>query len=438
MHKLLQQAEAKRQEASQIIDGAGDDGLTAEQLEQVEALTAEADGLEDQHARLERAAALKRENENRIAAYDRGPGPRTQPDPISGRAEVVREGFEDDPQAGFKTPREFMAKVMDAGMGKKADPRLKPLMATVGSDEAGTYSDGYGGVLVPDGFSPMLLTVPTEADPVAGMVRRIPMASPKVDMPVRVDKDHSTSVSGGLRVYRRSETEDVTASRMQFEGVELAVKDLMGLSYATEAILTDSAISFAALIADGFADEFRSKIMDERINGLGGGQFAGVLNAACKVRVSKETGQVAATIVFENVTKMLARAWRPQMWLANRTIIPQLAKLTVDVGTGGAPIFLMNAQGPFPGTLMGLPIAFTEHCSALGTEGDLILCNWREYLEGTLGGTESAESIHVRFIYRERAFRFYMRNDGRPWWSSALTPRKGDTLSPFVTLQTRS
>jgi hypothetical protein len=52
---------------------------------------------------------------------------------------------------------------------------------------------------------------------------------------------------------------------------------------------------------------------------------------------------------------------------------------------------------------------------------------------------QSAESLHVRFEYNERTFRFTMRNDGRCWWRSAITPKKSSTtLSPFVTLAARA
>ena len=61
-----------------------------------------------------------------------------------------------------------------------------------------------------------------------------------------------------------------------------------------------------------------------------------------------------------------------------------------------------------------------------------------EYLEGTYQSEQFAESIHVRFTSAERAFRFYRRNDGRPWWTAALTPKNGDSLSPVVVLEARS
>lgn len=428
--------------AKSILEAAkGEDrDLTSEETAQVNAYADTAEAAKQEMQAEEEALKAA----GRVAALSDEAAKSTRKVPPTAGAEstvppmTARPAVADDPKAGFATPREFMTAVMRHGQGHRADTRLRPLMATAGSDEAGEYSEAYGGVLVPAGFSPTLLTTPSEGDPVAGLVRRVPMTTPSLTLPARVDKDHSSSVSGGLIVYRAEETSAVTASRMQFAGVTLSVKDLRGISYATDAILTDSPVSFASLIADGFGDEFRSRIMQERISGLGGGQFVGVLNAACTVEVSAETGQPASTIVLENILKMLARAYKPQMFLASRTCIPQLGTLNANVGAGGTPVFVTNASDVFPMRLFGLPLAFSEHCSAVGTAGDIILCNWGEYLEGTLGGTEMAESIHVRFVNHETAFRFSMRNDGRPWWSSALTPKNGDTISPFVTLATRS
>jgi HK97 family phage major capsid protein len=92
-----------------------------------------------------------------------------------------------------------------------------------------------------------------------------------------------------------------------------------------------------------------------------------------------------------------------------------------------------------PDMLLGRPIFYTEFCQTLGTVGDLVLGNWSQYLEGTLQGPDFQESIHVRFTTNERTFRVTVRNDGQPWWKTALTPKKSTiTLSPFVTLATRS
>lgn len=195
-----------------------------------------------------------------------------------------------------------------------------------------------------------------------------------------------------------------------------------------------------AILTAGFGDEFANNAISERLIGNGNGQFLGVLNASCTVSVAKETGQAAATILKENIDNMAARCWRygQSVWLANHNTRPQLKSLVQVVGTGGnaVPYFQTTADGRE--TLDGRPIFFTEHCKTLGTVGDLILGNWSQYLEGTYQPLQMAESIHVRFMANERAFRFWKRNCAAPWWKAALTPKNGSTLSPFVTLATRS
>ena len=82
--------------------------------------------------------------------------------------------------------------------------------------------------------------------------------------------------------------------------------------------------------------------------------------------------------------------------------------------------------------------AFSIYAATLGDQGDLILANFAEYLEGLYQPLQSAESMHVRFANHERAFKFWLRNAGAPWWRTALTPAKSTaTLSPFVVADAR-
>ena len=75
----------------------------------------------------------------------------------------------------------------------------------------------------------------------------------------------------------------------------------------------------------------------------------------------------------------------------------------------------------------------------MGDAGDLILAVWSEYLEGIYQAMNMAESIHVRFVENERAFRFTMRCGGAPWWRTALTPHKSAaTLTPYVRINARA
>ena len=123
------------------------------------------------------------------------------------------------------------------------------------------------------------------------------------------------------------------------------------------------------------------------------------------------------------------------IWLANHDTYEDLAKSHIS-GTNG-DVFLFNpSRGEdVPDMLLGRPVFFTEFAETKGTKGDLILGTWKEYIEGTYQTEQRAESIHVRFLEHERVFKFWLRNAGAPWWSAALTPKKGaDTLSPFVVI----
>ena len=351
----------------------------------------------------------------------------------------VRELAKDDPKKGFKNHREFLAAVIangDRHPQSAKDGRLK-ILAAVGSDEAGTYDNSRGGFLVPEGFSPNLLQLSPEEDPTTGTMQ-IPMGTPTVKIPARTDKDHSTSVCGGLTVSRRAETVAAGTSRMQIEEVVLNAYSLFGGAYVTEELLQDSPQSFAAILAAGFSDQFNFHMVGERLTGTGIGEHQGVLNAPATISITKETGQAALTINYQNILKMSARCWRygSARWIANHNTKPQLAQLVLAIGTGGVPIYTPGNGAP--DMLLGRPIMYTEHAKTLGTVGDIILGNWSEYLEGMYQPLQSAESIHVRFLNHERTMKFWLRNAGAPWWRTALTPKNGDTLSPFITLATRA
>lgn len=355
--------------------------------------------------------------------------------------ELIKENIEDDPSGGFKNHLDFCTAVMEAGSGRGEDKRLQRYRAAQGSDEQQAGQDPYGGYLVPVGVAPGLLTVDPEDDPAGKLVRQVPMTAPTVAFNARVDKDHTSSVSGGLTVTRKPETADASASRKKFEQIRLTATDLFGLTYATENILTDSPISFVSLLNAGFSDEFSAKLMEERLNGTGAGEFLGVMKSNALVTVAKQSSQTADTIVKENIDNMIARCWKygRAVWHANHTTIPQLMGLYQLVGTtGGAPVAYLTGNPGGPQMLCNRPIYFTERAAALGDKGDIVLVDWKEYLQATYQSMRRDESVHVRFLANERCFRFYLRNDGKPWWTSALTPKRGNTLSPFVTLAARA
>ena len=429
--EATKKAAAKRAEANALADKEG--GLSKDEAARFDALVADAETFDAEATENRARADRLKQNGDALAGYSR-PSPRQAADP-QGDPIVAREGWRDDPRCGFKAPRDFLLKVVEAPKARRLDDRLQFLSAA-GSDEQGEYSDPHGNFLVPVGFSPTLMTTPTEADPVAGRTTALPMTSPVVEWPARVDKDHRTSVSGGLTVTRKAETVAAAASRQKYEKIRMAVDDLFGVAIATERILADSPISFAALLEAGFAEEFAAKLLEERLYGSGVGEYLGILNSPCLVSITRAG---AGALAGADILKARRRCWRygEAIWLANHDTYEDLAKAHIS-GTNGDVFLFSPARGEdVPDMLLGRPVLFTEFAETKGTKGDLILGNWSQYLEAVYQTEQRAESIHVRFLEHERVFKFWIRNAGAPWWSASLTPKKGaDTLSPFVVIAT--
>jgi len=358
-------------------------------------------------------------------------------------------GDQDDKQdepAGFNTFGDMLQAVAVASktQGANVDPRLIGPQAATGLSE-GVTSDG--GFLVNTDVASGLLTNVYETGILTGRVARTPISANANGLKLNgIDETSRASGSqwGGITSYWLNEGGTLTGSKPKFRQVELNLKKLIGLCYATDELLSDAA-ALESVITTGFANVFGFKMDESIVRGTGAGQPLGILNSACKVTVSAEGGQAATTIVSENVEKMYARM-HPRglgnaVWLVNQDCWPELFNMYHSVGTGGSTTFLPPgglSASPYH-TLLGRPVIPCEQCSTLGTEGDIIFADLSQYMMIDKGGVQTASSIHVQFTTDESVFRFVVRVDGQPTWASAVTPAQGsNTVSPFITLATRS
>ena len=404
-----------------------DKTLTAEEQTEYDGIMSKIEGLESEAKLLADAQELERVAGS--AAFRDDPPP----------AITVHDRVEDDPTGGFKSNAEFFSAVRAVGNGRVVDERLYKY-AIQGDDEQSTTQDPYGGFLVPRSVMPGLMTVDPDDDPLDSLTMKVPMATSKLDVNARVDKNHATSVSGGLVVSRRPETQDGGATRMKFEQITLTLTELFGVTFVSARVMRDSPGAFPALISQGMSQEFSSHKFSERLQGSGTGEPLGVLSPAngSLVTIAKEGSQAADTIVKGNIDKMVARHYKygRGTWVANYNCLSQLLAME-DTGGTLTQYFKMSDGGSM--TLLGRPLFLTEYCEPLGDKGDIVLGNWGEYLDGERGGVESASSMHVRFLANEEAFKFWMENDGKPWWTAPLTQKTGTvTRSPFVALANRA
>lgn len=360
-----------------------------------------------------------------------------EPDEIEEKPEVKTAPKNEERK--FKTFGEQLMAAYRASMpGGQVDNRLTTRAAS-GLNES---NPSDGGFLVQQDFVSELLKRTYETGILASKVKKIPISTSANGLKINaVDEDSRANGSrfGGVQTYWEGEADKLAGTKPKFRVLELSLKKLTGLCYATDELLQDTA-ALESVIRQAFAEEFGFKIDDAILTGTGAGEPLGILNSSSLVTVAKESNQ-AEKITVENLIKMWNRVWSRSrnnaVWFINQEIEPYL--YTLKIGT--TPVYVPAgglSEKPY-GTLFGRPVIPLEHCSALGEVGDIILADLNQYLLIDKGGINAQSSIHVRFLYDENVFRFIYRVDGQPIWNKPLTPYKGTaTQSPFVALAKRN
>lgn len=255
----------------------------------------------------------------------------------------------------------------------------------------------------------------------------------------------SGSRHGGLRGYWMAEGGSITATKPTLREVSIKLVKLGVLVYLTQELIDDGGMALPEYVSRKAGEEFNFLIGDSLVNGTGAGQPLGILLAPSLVSVAKETGQGAATLQTENLTKMFARFFAPNysnaLWLHNQDVLPQLLTLTLGIGAAGVTTYMPpgGLSGAPYGTMLGRPLQPTEFNQTLGTQGDVVLADLGQILSISKGGIMQQTSIHVQFLTQQMALLFTMRLNARPWENAAITPFRGTaTQANFVTLDARS
>jgi HK97 family phage major capsid protein len=358
-----------------------------------------------------------------------------------------------DPKFGFRNMSEFAMAVKEAALfahGKSQS--VHPRLAEIGKMQAAygnsLDSGAQGGFLVPPEFSNKMYERIVQILPIMEQADKLTLSGRSVEVLGIADYDKSDSSQrhGGIIVYWVEDGNQVTKSNLNFEKIRLDLHQLAALSFVTDTMLRE-VVNFPERLVQTFANALADEIAEVLMFGNGAGKPQGSFVSPARVSVAKETSQTAATINFTNIIKMFQSRWQSTQkyfWYYTPEALIQLVNTSISLGGGAVtfPVYLPagGMAGQPYNTLWGRPAIETDHCAAVGTEGDIVLADYSEYLVATGGAPELAESIHLRFDYFETAFRIDTSIDGRFPWKSNVKPRKGSTnfrVSPFVTLASR-
>lgn len=354
---------------------------------------------------------------------------------------VAHIGAERETLRPFATIGEQIHAVVRAGMGD-IDPRLKPLAATAAGMNESVASEG--GFFVQESLATPILDRAWQIGQILKRVRRVPAGTASRVKLNAFDETSRANGSrlGGIQMYWVDEAATLTSSKPKFRQLDMTLKKLVGLAYSTDELSTDSP-AFNATLERAFAEELTFMAEDAIVAGGGIGTLIGLTKSPALITVAAEGGQVAGTIVPNNVVKMFARAYLPAVpdslvWLVSQDAFPQLLTMTIASGTATVPLYnpTPDADAPY-GRLIGRPVVPCESCATLGTVSDIILVDLDQFVVVDQD-PKTALSLDFRFIYDEATTRLTYRVDGQGIWAKPVTPKNSSTtISPYVTLAAR-
>ena len=341
----------------------------------------------------------------------------------------------------FPDVRDFMKAIWHGSRtaeAQNAQHKIRSIMNSLGSNVPAD-----GGFLIPEYLRAELLRIALEKAVVRSRARVIPMETLTLPFPMIDSTSNASNIYGGVAAYWTEEAGTLTDSSPTFGRVKLEAKKLTAYSEVPNELFADSLISLQMLINEIFPEAIAWFEDIAFIGGSGVGEPLGFLNSPAMVSVTKESGQAADTIVWENLVKMYSRMLPSSLsnavWITNLDTFPELATMSLSVGTGGSAIWLTDGVSGPPMRILGRPVLFTEKMPTLGDAGDIVLADMSHYLIGDRQAIQADTSPHYRFQTDMTSMRFIERVDGRPWLQSAITPQTGsNTLSPFVQLAARA
>lgn len=339
----------------------------------------------------------------------------------------------------FASLGEQLQAIVSAAKTHTADKRLLQVNNAVKGANEGVDADG--GYAIQEDFAGQILeTAVTTGDILSRVDSYTVGANSNAARWLMIDEtDVSASVFGGVQMYWAAEGATVTASRPKFKELKLDLEKMMGFAYATDELLQDAAF-MSGFFGTAFTVAANRLLEDAIICGDGEGKPAGILKSGALIETPAEAGQTANTLTTKNILSMWSRALftgrRNAVWLIHPDLEDQLPQLML----GDKPVWMPEGgiSGAQYQTILGRPVLFNDNCKAMGSVGDVILADLKQYMLLRKGSAKQDWSMHVEFLTDQHCFRMVLRCNGTPKVTAPVKLKNSvRTRSPFVTLAAR-
>ena len=348
---------------------------------------------------------------------------------------------------------EWTASVVRAKLGGEVDPRLQRLKAkeSLVPGEPDTMVPvavltgeevNLGGALVPTEVARTLESLPQTDTRLVDLCTRWTMTSDRYRVPAMHDDDHSSNAAPfGATVQWQADGAPLVGADPKFQGVTLEAKNLNGYLEVDAPLAEDAAIPLAEAIQRVYTNVMDWAVERAIIRGSGAGEPMGIIGAPATIAFDRAGS--GNTIVDDDMGHLEERLWAGVSSRAVFIANPNIKEILMT----NAPIRHLSfgpdglgAAGEM--TLYGRRLIFSDHCSTLGDEGDLILADLASYYIGVREQiTVNLSNLAPGAFERNRTLvRVTCRMDATPGVVSAITPAQGPAVaipqSPFVTFTT--
>ncbi len=402
-------------------------------LDNAEKAMKEADDLKALAARELDIIKRATDGQNEIAGLERTSSPRLSAEP--------------ERKTKFDSYDEWAQSMADFLTKQKPDTRLR-IWNDVGDNSIPLFNDqkqmvenvgASGGFLVPAEQSMEIMAVVGELAIVRPRATVIRMVRRQYNRTV-LDQTGTTAGQphwfGGMVFYWGEEAAEKTITTAKWREVALVAKKLYGYTRASDELVDDAIISLSDYLQSPTGMGGGIAWMEDFafLQGNGATQPLGVINAGATITVARVA--ITPPVDYTDLTHMLEHHMQTEnsIWVISISLKDTLMNMTYPSGNPSL-VWQPSARDGMPGTLLGIPVYWTEKAPLAGSAGDVGLYDFNHYWIGDRQALTFASTNAEYFKYDQTSYRMVHRVDGRPWMNTPFTLQDGtSTVSPFVIL----
>ena len=352
---------------------------------------------------------------------------KTEEKVITPEDEVSKDGVvqvtEDAPI--WKDGAEFLSAVHAAANGNVDEKLFK----STGQNET---TDADGGYLVEHRIGNEIYQAAAQASVLLPKCSRLeigPNANGMKINQVNESERSATTLFGGVRVYSPTEGVAKTAFKQAYSQVDIDLGKLCAVSYVTDELLQDR-VALQSFIKGNVGNAIGWVIDDDVLHGTTNTALQEIEDHASTVQFTVAGANPTALELAGMFASMLPGSIGKAEWYMS---LSQYVACMQLEDTSGRKLIQPSFEVAAYGTLFGRPVNVIEQADIDANDTSIMFLDLSQYLIIAKGGIDEAQSIHVKFLEDETAFRWTMRMGGAPKLASTITLPSTDVVSCFVT-----